>query len=443
MLVGALARLPLLAGRPLWFDEIQTLEIAKGPVLEKLATADRMPPAHALVVSALLHAGDDEWLLRLPSFLAGVASIAVAFVAGKRWSSARAGVILAALVAISPPFVFYSREARPYSLGLLAIFALLAAAPGRGVVSLALASAASVLTLWTSAVVVFFVQLAVARRDRRTLLALGGTALLVLPAALLLLPAQLGTRGAGGGFLESAFYRPGDALSFARANVPALGGWVVCGVPAPIVALLLAVCAFSALGRGRLVLVALGPFVALLAAAGLHAHPFGPIRHCLPLAPGLFLLAACGLDALGRRANLVAALLAALLVGAAGHGLPKAREWYFEDVPGILEQLRVAMSPGDKLYVEAQARPMFAHKTRRQPWPAPVATNTEWLRSGELAADIERAFAGTERLWVVFDHSRIGAMAKTEALLHQRGYELRARLESHSTRATLWVRRRP
>jgi uncharacterized membrane protein len=63
------------------------------------------------------------WLYRLPSFLAGVAAVAAAgWLAGLEGASPRLGMLLAAT---SFPLVFYSSEARGYSLAVLAGLVLL------------------------------------------------------------------------------------------------------------------------------------------------------------------------------------------------------------------------------------------------------------------------------------------------------------------------------
>ena len=60
--------------------------------------------------------GLDEWLMRLPSMLAGVALIAVFPVLARPWLRRNEALLAAGLIAISPFLVFYSRIARPYAL---------------------------------------------------------------------------------------------------------------------------------------------------------------------------------------------------------------------------------------------------------------------------------------------------------------------------------------
>ena len=68
-----------------------------------------------------------QWVRSLPSIVAGTGSVAVMVFLGTCWVSWRAGAFAGLLLAISPIHVFYSQEARPYSLALFLILASLAA----------------------------------------------------------------------------------------------------------------------------------------------------------------------------------------------------------------------------------------------------------------------------------------------------------------------------
>ena len=61
--------------------------------------------------------GTGEVALRLPSALAGIATVPVAWAIGRELAGRRAAAIAcAALVAVNPLFVWYSQEARAYGL---------------------------------------------------------------------------------------------------------------------------------------------------------------------------------------------------------------------------------------------------------------------------------------------------------------------------------------
>lgn len=57
-----------------------------------------------------------EWMCRLPSVLWGIAATGLLFVLGRRLWDARAGLIAAGLLALSPMHIMLSRDARPYSI---------------------------------------------------------------------------------------------------------------------------------------------------------------------------------------------------------------------------------------------------------------------------------------------------------------------------------------
>ena len=63
--------------------------------------------------------GTGEFGLRSVSALAGIATVPVAYLLGAELSSRRAGIVAAALVAVNPMLLWYSQEARAYSLFVL------------------------------------------------------------------------------------------------------------------------------------------------------------------------------------------------------------------------------------------------------------------------------------------------------------------------------------
>jgi hypothetical protein len=65
--------------------------------------------------------GTGEVALRLPSALAGIATVPVAWAIGRELAGRRAAVLCAALVAVNPLFVWYSQEARAYGLFVLTV----------------------------------------------------------------------------------------------------------------------------------------------------------------------------------------------------------------------------------------------------------------------------------------------------------------------------------
>ena len=132
-LVAALLRLPGLGGPSLWIDEQFTLLAAglPGPFDPLALLGDVHGPLYTLAVAfAAALGGDAEWVLRLPSAIAGVATVpAMAWLAG-RWLGPAAVAPAAWLAAGSPFLVYYSQECRNYSFVLLATVLSLGAALG-------------------------------------------------------------------------------------------------------------------------------------------------------------------------------------------------------------------------------------------------------------------------------------------------------------------------
>lgn len=103
----------------MWFDEAFTGILMRVPIEEfkNVIAGDTNPPAYYLILkfwTFLL--GSTDISLRLFSTLAGVATIYVIYLIGRRLVNKEAGLIAGFLIAISPFTVGYSLEARSYAL---------------------------------------------------------------------------------------------------------------------------------------------------------------------------------------------------------------------------------------------------------------------------------------------------------------------------------------
>jgi mannosyltransferase len=123
LLVGAAAlRLATLDVQSFWYDEayvpVHTLHPSLGATLASVVHRENTPPLWYVVVWAWSRvAGTGEVALRLPSALAGVATVALAWGIGRELTGHRTtAVATAALVAANPLLVWYSQEARAYAL---------------------------------------------------------------------------------------------------------------------------------------------------------------------------------------------------------------------------------------------------------------------------------------------------------------------------------------
>lgn len=112
-----------LAGQSIWYDEGLSVYYARRPLPELLAlvSGSDHPPLYFLLLHAWLRLtafGQPaiEFLVRYPSVIFGVLLVPLIYVFGRRLLSERTGLLAALLIAISPFHVWYSQEARMYTL---------------------------------------------------------------------------------------------------------------------------------------------------------------------------------------------------------------------------------------------------------------------------------------------------------------------------------------
>jgi mannosyltransferase len=120
--VAALLRLFRLGYQSLWVDEVLTW--LRADIGGRPGLADLLEDVHGPLHTVLLHfwgqlVGDSEWALRLPSALFGTALVPACAWTAARWLGPETAVPAAWLAAGSPFLVWYSQEARNYSLLML------------------------------------------------------------------------------------------------------------------------------------------------------------------------------------------------------------------------------------------------------------------------------------------------------------------------------------
>lgn len=132
LLTAALLRFYDLDRTSLWYDEAVSWSQSKGTLSELLSSvaADNYPPLHNVILWLTMPMiGDGETALRLPSAALGVLAVWLVYLIGKHLAGREAGLLAAALLALSPLHIWYSTEARMYALlaasGLLFLFAVL------------------------------------------------------------------------------------------------------------------------------------------------------------------------------------------------------------------------------------------------------------------------------------------------------------------------------
>ncbi len=130
VVLAALLRFATLGSQSIWFDEAATWDVVRRPfgeMLSRLPDGESNPPLfYVLEWGWTRVVGDGEAGLRSLSALAGLLTVPVAYAIGQRAAAGvarvaaeRAGLAVAALVAVNPLLVWFSQETRSYALATL------------------------------------------------------------------------------------------------------------------------------------------------------------------------------------------------------------------------------------------------------------------------------------------------------------------------------------
>jgi hypothetical protein len=121
ILLAAALRLFRLGSQSLWVDEMLTLTVATpkpGFPVGQLLLHNIHGPLHTAVVALMRAASENDAWLRLPSALAGIASVPLLYL----WVRPRGGPVMAlwaaALLAVNPLHLHYSQELRNYAFAV-------------------------------------------------------------------------------------------------------------------------------------------------------------------------------------------------------------------------------------------------------------------------------------------------------------------------------------
>lgn len=131
MVVAAILRLYRLGAQSIWGDESLTLLFYTVgdngiDVIRHIFKSGGHPPLYFLIAHYWYLLGKSEFMLRFPSVVTGVASIPLLYALVNRLYHRKTALIAASIMALSPIHIWYSQEARMYSLQLfLCIAAML------------------------------------------------------------------------------------------------------------------------------------------------------------------------------------------------------------------------------------------------------------------------------------------------------------------------------
>jgi len=124
LLLGTVLRLYGLENQSLWNDELESWRQSSFDtpmeVLREGVIPNTHPPAFQLLLYGVVqYLGSRETLLRLPSAVSGVLAIFVIYLLGRRLFSHREGLLAAFFLAVLWAPIYFSQEARNYSMLLL------------------------------------------------------------------------------------------------------------------------------------------------------------------------------------------------------------------------------------------------------------------------------------------------------------------------------------
>lgn len=118
--IAAVVRFVDIGHQGFWFDEANTallVHFSPGRMLGLIPQSESTPPLYYLIAWVWARVfGSGEAGLRSLSAVAGVATVPVLFAAGRQAIGVGAGLVAAALAATNPLLVWYSQEARSYSM---------------------------------------------------------------------------------------------------------------------------------------------------------------------------------------------------------------------------------------------------------------------------------------------------------------------------------------
>jgi hypothetical protein len=349
-ILAAVLRFATLSTQSYWFDEAQAaheVSLSFGALVNTIGAQETSPPLYfALAWVWAKVFGTGEAGLRSLSALLGVAVVPITYLCARELVSRRAGLVAAALAAISPFMIWYSQEAREYMLlavmsGLsLLFFARSLRDPSRRNLGLwALCSALALLTHFFAGFLVApeALWLLVRRRSRACVMAVGAVA--VVEAALI--PLAVSDTNHPLGWLTAfplqsriqqvpVTFALGTLYRSSAVNVSLLGAAILTGA----LIFLLVVGADRAQLRGAGIAAALAAFVLLVPLLfALIGHDFYIARALIPA--WIPLAVVIGAACTAPRARVAGAALAVVMLGAfvwaqvkiSDHGLYQRPDW--------------------------------------------------------------------------------------------------------------------
>jgi mannosyltransferase len=257
-LLAAATRFVLIDHQSLWFDEIVTATLVKQPfgaMLHDIARTESTPPVYYVLEWVWTRIfGTTDLALRSLSACAGTLAVVVIYATARRVFSWPAAVVAAALAATHPMLIWYSQEARAYSLLTLFVslslyfFVRARSDPSTGnFVGWALTGSLAIGTHYFAAFVVFPEAVLLLYACRRRLLRPAVATALPLATAAALLPLAIHQSNTGHtSFIARIALKSRVQQVF---NQLALGAYTISGYTLAILILIVAVAAAISIRR--------------------------------------------------------------------------------------------------------------------------------------------------------------------------------------------------
>lgn len=391
IVLGAVLRFATLGTQSYWYDEAQAaheLHLSLGSMLSSMVDVETAPPLYFVFGWAWAHVfGAGEVALRSLSALAGTALIPIAYLCGRELVSRRAGLLVAAFVALSPFMIWYSQEAREYMLVATlcgaALLCFIRALRDPSARNLAWWSGFSVLALLTHYFAGFLIApmalwLLYRARSRASVVAVGVVGLVEL--ALIPLLVSHATTSLLGFITGTHLSTRVQAVPIAFALGPTVGtsllsyGLIGAAVLAGILIVLLIVGAEShelrgaGVAAGLAAVVVLAPLLAALLGKDYYLAR-ALIPAWLPLA--IVVAAACTT----RRLRVPGAVLAAIILAGFAYGLIRINadvQYQRPDWRGVAGALGSASGPRAVVVNDDLGTDPLKFYLRGVPWTSPT-----------------------------------------------------------------------
>lgn len=122
LFIGSFLRLYRLNFKGLWLDELSEVIVAESSTINGVLSGVSQhlsPPLDYIILHFFLLFGNNDFIARLPSAIFGILSIMIIYNVAKSLFGIKEGLISALLLSLSPLHIWYSQEARMYSLFML------------------------------------------------------------------------------------------------------------------------------------------------------------------------------------------------------------------------------------------------------------------------------------------------------------------------------------